>query len=332
MIDISKEVQLRVRPIESVFHKINSSDLPRGPERLGESRRTTSILKSDGKLMSLLMPELLGISETVPEWEAKLASYFGSLIAYVHNTLTLEVGHSYTLLDVHRKNEINALVKDALKGNNEIKTDEQLAYYVESNIPYNDRILYGSPINKQDYLVYRIALLHSHVANSVKDVNASPKIRFYLYTEAERVESRKQEAKNIRTILKAQATILGKEGMVEDVLWAYSFILPQGDISAMGADDKMIALDVIAKKNPKWLIEASTDEHIAIKSKIRQYVEIGILYQLPLSESIVDNVEKEKTIGHNLLEVIRYFKDTKNIQQVNAYEMKYKSLVSKKNK
>lgn len=325
MIEISKIVEIRVKQQESEFQKINSTHLPRGADRLGESKRSTSKLKSDGKLMSLLMPELLGISEESPKWDERLVEYFGSLTVYIQNTLKLEVGHLYSINDPNREEDIKLLQKD----NKLINSDESLANYVESNIPYERRILYGRPINSYDYLVYRIALEHGHVANNIKDVDASPRIRFYLYTDEEKAIQLKEEAESKRNLIKAQSIILSDDTVLSDVLWAYNLVKPNGNADKYKDDEKVIAIDRISKENPSWILSISTDKNLPLKAKIAKYIATGILYQLPGSDVITDGVNKDVTLGNQMIDVIRYFKDSSNTQVVNAYEMKYKSLIGK---
>lgn len=322
------KVELRVRQRETEFQKKNSSHLPRGPERLGESKRSTSILKSDNTLMELLMPELLGISPQSSTWDNRLVQYFGSLVIYVNNTLKLEVGHKYSISDPKREKFILEL-KEKHKS---IKDDESLASYVESNIEYEHRILYGTPINKDDYIKYRIALVHSHVANNVEDVESSGKIRFYLYTEEERIEKIKRDAKVKRDIIKAQSILMSKDEILRSAIWAFSLEEPKGNVDKLSEDELTLELEHIATARPDWLIEAANDKDLDLKAKISKYVFKGVLYQLPASQSIVDGSNKEVILGNSIPEVISYFKNEDNAQVVNSYEMKYKTLSSKNKK
>jgi len=328
MKEVNREVELRVRQKETEFQKVNSSHLPRGPERLGESKRSTSILKSNGKLMELLMPELLGITYGSPSWESRLTQYFGALTAYVDNTKKLETGHRYTLNDPERQKYIDELVKN----NKSITSDETLADYVESNINYDQRFLYGTPINKLDYLHYRVALEHGHVANNVEDVDSSNKIRFYLYTEQERKEKVKREAEVKRAIIKAQSKLMASDELLANAIWAYSLINPKGNVDLLSEDELTLEIERIAKNDPKWLIDASTDKDLELKAKVSKYVLKGILYQLPGSETIADGSNKDEILGNDIDAVITFFKNSDNSQKVNAYEMKYKNLLSKNKK
>lgn len=329
MKEVSRVVELRVRNRETYFQKINSSHLPRGPERLGESKRSTSILKSNSILMKLLMPELLGITYGSPSWESRLSQYFGAMTIYVDNTKTLETGYSYSLNDPERQTNIDALVK----ANKSITSDEKLADYVESEIEdYKQRILYGTPINKLDYLQYRIALEHGHVANTIDDVESSGKIRFYLYTEQERKDRVKRDAEARRLTIKAQSDLMKSEDTLLNAIWSYSFIEPKGNVDNMDEDELTLELETIAKKNPRWVIEAASDKTLELKANIARYVLKGILYQLPASETIADGSDKDVIIGNNLNEVIRFFKNEDNSQKINAYEMKYKNLLNKHKK
>jgi hypothetical protein len=328
MIEVNNQVELRVRQRESEFQKVNSSHLPRGPERLGESKRSTSILKSDNSLMELLMPELLGISAQSPTWDSRLVGYFGSLVIYVNNTLKLEVGYKYSLSDPRREKYIEEL-KNKHKS---IKDDKSLADYVESNIDYKYRILYGTPINKEDYIKYRVALEHSHVANKIDYLDSSSKIRFYIYTEEEQIEKVKLEAKRKRSIIKAQSTIMSKDETLRDAIWAFSLIEAKGNVDKLLEDELIIELEHIATNYPDWLIDAASDNDLELKASIAKYVLKGVLYKLPASQTIVDGANKELVLGNSIPEVIEYFKNEDNSQTINSYEMKYKTLSSKNKK
>lgn len=323
MIEKSRKVQIRVRQMDSTFHKINSSHLPPGPERLGESRRSTSILKSDNKLMELVMPELLSISANSPKWDERLTEYFGSLTVHITNTKTLETGHKYTLSDPSRLTAINAIRKKVVA----IKSDKDLAEYIEENIPYNQRFEYASPINKEDYIVYRVALEHGHVANKIELMESSPRIRFYLYTDAERMNAQKREAASMRTLITAQSTVMADDELLENILWAYTGVKALGDIDKMAEDKRLIELGRIAKDAPTWLIDMSKDKNIDLIATIRKYVSADVIHKLPGSETFVDGANRENALGNSMADVIRYFKDAKNAQVINSYAVKYKALV-----
>ena len=327
----SEIVKLINKPSASMFAKLNNKILPEEARALGESKRSTDGLTSDSNLMRLVMPSILGVSpDTVNvNWQERLFDHFAAMTVYIQHFLELEIGFQYDISDANREQFINALIKQAKDLHKiTIDTDDSLCDYVETYIPSFQKVLYGSPINAEQYLIYRVAYLHPHVANSISEVDKSSKIRFYLYTDAEVLKAKQDRALLRRAIIKYQAILLENEAKLDIFLWAYSYRHPLQGISEMSALDKEEALTNIIANNETAFLSVMKDKDAAIKAKIQQYIMFGIFYKVATTDTITDNDDKTHVIGTNLDECIVYFATPENKSKLSEYEIKYQSKIN----
>lgn len=311
---VSRPVYLaiRVRPGSKV--RLSSQDLQlsdiKNIERVGSSFRGGDVLRGlTLEEEKTYLPTILGVSDVSQNWGLLTREYWANISKDVpigekpEDGLKLETGMYYAtkeglLAALQEENQEWA----TYKRNRELNREYQMKF--------DARFLHGTPINPADYVLWRYLLLYSECANTPEEANNSNRIRFYLFSEAQR----KQQLA-VTTDLKNKAyahylKIAGDTETVSNLIHVLNdeqgFIPPDGNEPY----ELVSAVERFMQAKPSRFLEIATDANLSTKAFIQRAIQAGILRRLPNSEIIMfgDNT----TLGNTLAEAIDFINTPTN--------------------
>lgn len=363
MINDPRIIHLYWKKINSPYGLANKEQLVDAPRLLGSSITVTNTMLAGSEEQSILMKEVIGLSSNSPQWDTKLAHYWNSVSEIIDsNGRDLEVGFSYDVTSIEKKKYIDAY-NASVKEDTKIKSDIDIKNYFDSrlktinedfdkevtvskkisnsrdqerfikeayDVKYKrlvrlegEKYKFGNPISVQDYMLYRMCLIHSQVANEFSLVDKSINIRFYLHSEADVKAYKEETIKLEKDRMNAFLSVVVDPNKVENILYALNY----GDvISSEDASDRTIRLNKYSVDNPKKFISVANDSRLETIGLIEKYVSFGILRKLESSQVIVDGLDVTKTIGNDIDEAVNYFKNETNKASISEFAARFKGL------
>lgn len=236
---------------------------------------------------NLYLPKILGISPQNVDWTKATENYWKNIRKLVPHGLglKLEVGFAYPDEETADKTE------DAFAKTSDFR-------YKES---------YGYPINIEDYIIYRYSLVYGAVANSIDDVDASPKIRFYIYSKAKELADNYTAFSSRKKAYEHFFAMLGDKPVKQQMLILFGE--PSHTVDQMDNRDIDIILEGYATRESSRFCRLAADKDLALRAFIEKAIEKQKLYRAPNTDIIYFN---DNPIGNNIKEVVTYLKDPKN--------------------
>lgn len=171
------------------------------------------------------------------------------------------------------------------------------------NVRYESIDDIGTPENVVHYILYKYCLQYGDVANTVKDVNKSPKIRFYLWTKEEDVQSRLSKQQLIDSSFIARKRIEKTPERYASVIILFGKELPVND------GDRLLLLADLQNNQPAKFLEYAQDDGLLDKAFIQRCINIGLLRRPLHSEMIM---YQDKVVGNSLNEAIGWLNQADN--------------------
>ena len=350
----------------STYAKLNTENIAPSPKLIGGSISAVDAMLSNGEEQNALMPTILGVSANSQNWNTVLTNYWNNVSAEIPaEGKKLEIGFMYDVESSSRKAYIDAVNKGITKESDRIKTDTDLALYIDTklaavykefeknfaeanktsderakgaalNTLYRNKYLkvveleserykLGTPIDTEQYMLYRYCLVYRDVANEFKLSDKSPNIRFYLHSEkdikAHKEQQKKIQKDRISSFLKAVKSL----SMMENVLFALGL---GSELASMDDSDKYLKLEEYSKDDAttsKFINTVENPDLLEI-ANIEKYVAIHVLARIAGSSIITDALDTSVVIGNNMNEAIAYFKLDKNKPVVSEYINRFKAL------
>lgn len=284
-------------------------------EVLYKRNRLSSIFKGRGPLKGLtfdeevaFLPSIIGINPKSEKWTEAVQAYWANIsldvpFNYVNGKdeggVELEVGFVY-------QNQ-----KDADVGRAEEEA-EWAKYQARRNagqfyeMKFTKRCELGTPISVTDFILYRFALVHSHVANTPEEVGNSMKIRFYLESDIQRREKEVQQHQFNVGLMQSYITLLSDRDKVDAVIAVTSSSRERvgrktGKRYDLRTDiDKDLYLKDYMEAFPQNFMAFVDDKRLKVKAFIHKAIENGVLRELPNTGIIMygDDV----LVGNNIEE------------------------------
>jgi hypothetical protein len=332
---IHRKVEIHWKYNPSTFFKINREVLGEVYRKIGSAVKAVNIMVSDEGLMKMLMPNVLGVSpnSTDINWTKVVKNYWDSLSVDIDSSgKKLETGFSFDLNDYARREYIEHLVKN----NPEIKSNKKLAEFVmgykddKANVTEEEKWKYGTPINVEDYLLWRYSLNYRDVANNVEDANKSSNIRFYLHTEAERKRLERQSLSSLKEAMLQYGKLIEKGSIdsLNDVLSLMSTMSIVDIVQSKDLEDKQLQIGNFVQSSPSSFLEIITDKNLKTKAQINRYLAFNVIKKLSNTTIYVDALDTSVVLGNNLEECIIFFHNEKNNVKLDEFKIRYKSLIS----
>tara|TARA_R100000541_G_scaffold18552_2_gene28354 strand:+ start:511 stop:1323 length:813 start_codon:yes stop_codon:yes gene_type:complete len=173
------------------------------------------------------------------------------------------------------------------------------------------------PLSIMDYIKYRFALKHPHVAMTKKEMEADFQKRFYIQDL-----TRDDKVKNNEIQLKKDADkefikVSSNEKSMKRVLRLMSNTNPD----RMTLEQIENSLYEFKNSNPKKFVRIVTDKHLELKSEIEEMVSAGVLRKIGNQIIFIDEV-----LGDTTDDTVIYLKDKKNSGKLTLLRAKLKEL------
>ncbi|MFA5395134.1 MAG: hypothetical protein WC346_03865 [Methanogenium sp.] len=306
-------VSIMRRETNSQYFNRNAKFIPEGKIVIGPSITGVNKMISNIDELKVYMPQIIGISASSNDFDNKLLAYFNNLSVNVPESgLSLNISFKYK-----NKNDYKLIKSNYDK----IIRDFEIAdksFPDSRNKAFNDRTFsiielekvkykYGTPININDYILWRYCLVYRDVAVDAALINNSAHIRFYIYDK----EAEKYKSKVLLDIetkaTKIYLELVENEDKLDQILWAGA---SDGtlNIGILSREEKANIIKGMVNTNPYGLISLYNDERTNIRSFIEQLIQANILKRLINSTVVMDG--DNDIIGNNMDEVIAFFKNT----------------------
>lgn len=340
---VSRKVEIKWKYNPTAFELVNKDVMGEVYRRIGGSRSGINRLLEQSAMLQKLMPQVLGVSPDSKDvnWEKTVREYWNSLTVEVDSTgKPLETGFIFDINDVTRKEYIDELRKKVATAANTdpFKTSKDLADYVMGyisdkadtpKIPEGERWKYGTPINVEEYLLYRYVENYADVANKVEDINKSANIRFFLSTEDDKKRISQERNKSKSAAIKAYNKFIqgANEEDYNDLLCVFNPYEVKEIVTEKSYEDKQTQVMDLMSAKPKEFANAVNNKSLSTIAKINKYIAFGIFKRLTNTSTIVDATDPQITIGNNQDECISFMNNKKNEVKLNEYEAKFKASV-----
>jgi len=358
-----KKIYIHHKLTLSPYAVANKDHMVLTNKTLGSTINAVNKMLSLGEEQQALMGELLGLSNSSPNWDTRLTYYWNSISEEIESSgRLLEIGYTYdvgAIKNQHHIEQFNKTVSDKVK----FKTSEDIYnYFVDSykaiiedfdkglvqsrklssakdvdkyvtelyRIKY-DKIItlesqkykYGTPLNVADYMLYRFCLVHSQVANEFSLVDKSQNIRFYLHSEDEIKQYKETKLKLEKDRMTSFLDVVKSSEKVENILYALGMGI---NIQDSDAADRNILLNTYSSDNPKKFIGIVNNKNLEVIGMIEKYITFGILKRIDGSSIIIDSLDASKTIGNNVDEAISFFSTESNKAYISELSARFKGL------
>lgn len=182
----------------------------------------------------------------------------------------------------------------------------------ELNITTDDE---GIPENPLDYISYKWAMKHRHVADSKEQMDSHKK--FYIYDPKKTLLEKSVEIKFRREADKEYIKMTGDISKMRRVLRVLTKSNPER-LSELEVENSLYE-----SKNlqPKKFLKVVTDKNLDLKAEIEELISTSIIRKIGNQ-----HIYGEETVGENITDTIIYFKNKKNSGAVNAMRAELKAL------
>lgn len=343
---IQRYINLKSKYNNSVFENINRNALGTDTLMLGSTINATNKICSNGDEMKILMPTIVGISSSTPEFTKTVFDYFNNFFLEVpfnpnqkvnKLSLRLDVSYNFNLIDSEKKEVIDAYIKKLPKRDEQYDMEQHVSMCINGTlfggqykIKEEDLYKYVTFINIEDYIKYRYCLLHNRVANSVNDINKSVNIQFYLSNEED-----EQRIKEAQTKIKDEALkyyidlISGDINDLDAVLINAEVLNNYQNFKNLSITDKHSLLQDLVTTNPSKLLYYKKDKSLNEKAMIRKFVWFGFIKYIAGTQTLVDSTNATVVIGNNFDEAVSFFANEVNAPYKSELIARYKSLALK---
>ena len=173
------------------------------------------------------------------------------------------------------------------------------------------------PLQIMDYIKYRFALKHPHVAMTKDEMDADFNKRFYIQDL-----SRDDKVKNNKIQMKKDADkefikLSSNPKSMKRVLRLLSTANPD----RMTEDQIENSLYELKNTNPKKFLRIATDKNLELKSEIEEMVTAGVLRKIGTQIIYIDEV-----LGEDMDDTVVFLKDKKNSGKLTVMRAKLKEL------
>lgn len=316
----------------SLYRKQNDKELPKRRDYIGSSLKSSRMLSSNKQEVEAYFPNIVGVSPNDPSFVQRVKQWINNIRVGVDELgTTLDISFNY-----NTKKDYLAFKKE------EDKIEDEYMYADKSTLTKlkealnikisklhdmeSKKYAVGSPLDINQYLIYRHCLLYNDIAKDIALVNSMPNVRFYFKDDVREAE----KLKKYRTeVLKAKANYVKcneNDALFDAVYVQYCAINNLAIMPNLTKEriDREIELDKFSNEEPIKFNAIVNDKDIEIKATIEKLISKGELIRSMYNQNI--SSPTGEFIGSNMKEAVAYFKDPNNTAIVNAYYNKLKNI------
>lgn len=169
------------------------------------------------------------------------------------------------------------------------------------------------PVDIHDYLVYKWAEKHKHVAKDRQAMLDDSSKKFYIYDPDVEMRYQNQKVNMKKQAYKEFIKISDDEEKIDRVIT----LLTDSDPDQMSTQQKENYLDQLIEENPEKFVSVVTDKDLDIKAEIAQMVELNIIRKAANQYWYID-----QKLGNDIEETVLFFKDKKQSETVTTLRAK----------
>lgn len=337
--EVSRKVTIKVKVnkghLARLGKDVDAKEVLYGSNRIGSSFAPNSkdVLRGLTREEEIkLLPSIVGVSPSDDAWLEATKKYWSNIsydVPYSHlnnveeNGEELEVGFYYK--DEEAKKA--GIAEEQAEWNKYKRERENGRFYKMS---FKKRLEGGIPLNVSDFILYRYCLVYSRVANTKEEINNSPKIAFFLESDAQRSAERKARHDFTLAITTKYIELISDREKVENILYIIgsqkeSVEKRKGERFSLSNDgEKDIFIKAYSEVYPQKFIELMDDKRLKKKAFIQRCIDSGILRKLPNTQTIM--YEDDVKLGDNMEQACDFISLEKNKGVVNEIKERLKAI------
>ena len=316
----------------SLYRKQNDKELPKRRDYIGSSLKSSRMLSSNKQEVEAYFPNIVGVSPNDPSFVQRVKQWINNIrVAVDELGTTLDISFNYNTKKDYLtfKKEEDKIEDEYLNADKSTLTNLKEALNIKITKLHDmesKKYAVGSPLDVNQYLIYRHCLLYNDIAKDIALVNSMPNIRFYFKDDKREAE----KLKKYRTeVLKAKANFVKcseNDNLFEAVYVQYCALNNRPIMPSLAKDriEKEMELDKFSSDEPIKFNAICTDKDIELKATIEKLISKGELIRSLYNQNI--SSPTGEFIGSNIKEAVAYFKDPNNTSIVNAYYNKLKNI------
>lgn len=171
----------------------------------------------------------------------------------------------------------------------------------------------GEPKDPEQYVKYLWAKKHPKVADTKEDMLRNPNVWFYIHDPE---IAKKKSSEETKARKEAYAAMIE---VSDDVDTSRAILRVMGTMNPDSLDKDLVEVELekYAKSEPKKFLAAATDKNLKLRNEILTLVDKGVLSRVGNAVYFIDDL-----LGNTMEETIKFFKNKKNSETVNAIRAK----------
>ncbi|MBD5584340.1 MAG: hypothetical protein HDQ88_04610 [Clostridia bacterium] len=330
----SREITLALKLNPTMFQVVNRKAIGSFNTMFGPSNKAISILSSRNAEMASIMPEILGISPDSRDtnFQEAVLKYLRTIIKEVPaEGIKLETGWDLDIDNPFKKDEILKWAKE--HGIDTTQAHAKLEKEIFEAMLFGDKRVheellfqYMKPINPADYVIWRLALNTSTVANKPEDVDKSTNIRFYLHSKEDAKRIKEAKTKTTVDTVQKLATLYAEANndRIIDILICAN---PNDVLSIIKKEptDLQVAITELSQSNPDKFLD------LYGKAEIKAYAQVHKLLAAQVitkdGDKFFDTNHPDKVLGSSIEGVIAFLADEANKEYKSQLFTAYKAAI-----
>lgn len=309
----------------SLYRKANDKVLPKKTDYIGSSFSGSRVLSSNDAEVRAYFPKIIGLAPTHDDFTTRVKGWLNNIRVPVDG-----LGRSFdTSFVYNKKSDFYAVQKQEqeieetyLRSNRQDlkKLKEALANKINAiNDLEATKHFMGSPVNIEEYLLYRHCLLYKDIAKDVAIINSDVNVRFYFKDDQKEAERLRKHRTEINKALKGYVNVLSDFHTFDTVYAQYALIKGEPIVAAL-LEDRILREDKLQKfatEDPIKFNKMVGDRDLSIKYLIERLIGHNILSRSSFNQNIstADGV----FIGANIGEAVAWFQSPDNATVVGHY-------------
>ena len=279
------------------------------------------------KMINELMPIVIGKGETEQSFRRDVEEYWSALT--IHIPISGKKLDASMVFDITHPVKGEAL-KELMKSKNISSLDKAVELIMKGSKGNEDIVLnYATPVNAEEYLWWRHCQYNKRVANSLADVDKSPNIEFYMYSDRDKIEHRTKTVKLSNQAISKVNLILSNTENGKSTLRAIVESFDEDSIAVykvMQEEDVILAAFDLARNKPARFLELSEDNHLGTKHFLYKCLNEGLLKRLPQTTIIVDVNDSGIILGNSINDAVSFVLNESNAKYISELKAKLKAI------
>lgn len=316
----------------SNYRKVNMKVLGQRKETIGSSISSCRALASNKGEIEAYFPALIGLSPSNPDFITRVKSWLSNIQFVVNeNDKPLDISFKYnTKADYLRfKKREDAIDAEYAKVNRADTSAIKKAVKIRVdalNEMESEKYLVGSPVNLEQYLIYRHCLLYRDVAKDVALINSDPIFRFYIKDEEKEKEKKKKMIDEQMKAMRNFAELGANPSKYEAVFTMMVASKNENIAEALIKDstEKTAMLIAFVNEHPDKFNKFFSDKNVLTKAFIEKLIVRGELIRAEFNQQI--STADGTFVGSNMNEAVAFFNNPDNKELKDVFENKLKLL------